>query len=80
MIQILHHVAFACTDMCARMFESLVLQMQCWVKDYWILHTRCWSPLLSWLSENQKGEVMLKSDYGGTVFDAVDTDCNSDVE
>ena len=33
-IEILYHVASA-TNMCARMFERLVLPMECWVKDCW---------------------------------------------
>ena len=35
-IQILHHVASS-TNMYAKMVERLVLPMQSWVKDWWVL-------------------------------------------
>ena len=35
-IKILHIVTFA-TDMCARMLERLLLSMQSWINDCWML-------------------------------------------
>ena len=62
-IQILHHVALA-IDMCARMFERLVLSMQSWFNDCWMLCARCCSLVLSWLSDletrYQRSFVMYK--------------------
>ena len=53
-IKILHLVTFA-TDMCARVLERLLLSMQSWINDCWMLYGRCCSFVVSWLSETRDG-------------------------
>ena len=65
-IEILYHVASA-TNMCARMFEKLVLPMECWVKDCWCcehIAAVLWYPSYQ---RNKAVEVLSETDYCGTV-------------